>query len=565
MLSSEHIKETQILLTAFQQYGYNIKCFKPNYDNYIKIIQFSPTILLMEFPTHCSEQLKFITLIRSHPKIKKIPVFAYGQERAEKDISFFKNNGLSKYFERPLKFSEILNSIKLLLPEEVKELKKNENAIDDDANMDMFRNPEIAPLRKLSILTAHASNFLAFPFAVARALVVSNDPKSGASDLANTIMSDPVISSQILKMSNTVFYARSGERIASIKDAIVRIGFNETRRLVLCVGVMEMFEKDDRTYGFDRKKFWLHSIAVAVIAEYLVSRSKYKEYAEFGFLCGLLHDFGTIALDEFLSELFTEIVEDAIDKGGSFGEVFKEKIGFLPQDIAEEFFTQWKLPQPIISSCSFKKLDQENLSTKSIEEMLLLSVHAANNIAKALSIGLSCDQVVVPVPNRIADMLLMTAGFTNNVLDRIYQNLSEIIQFLKIEESMISSIKKNQITSTSPDVAYYELSAQYLPLHYMHMKSVDINVAKMKGPNNIKDFSENGKVLVLYNIDGEKMMNGIVELNNQFKESNLKILLLTNQSEIFEENSELANIQVMEHSFDARLIEQKVNELLNVE
>lgn len=255
MFSSEHIKETQILVTAFKQYGYDIKCFKPNYDNYIKIIQFSPTLLLLELPTHYSEQIKFISLVRSHPKIKKLPIFAYGIERNEKELLLLKNSGMTKYFSRPLKFSEIIKTIESLLPEKVKELSKNENAIDEEGDINVFKDPQIASERKLQILTSHASTFLAFPFAVTRALSVSNDPKSGAGDLANTIMADPVVSSQILKMSNTVFYAKSGDRIASIKDAIVRIGFNETRRLVLCVGVMEIFGKDDRSYGFDRKSF----------------------------------------------------------------------------------------------------------------------------------------------------------------------------------------------------------------------------------------------------------------------------------------------------------------------
>lgn len=562
MFSSEHIKETQILLTAFKQYGYDIKCFKPNYDNYIKIIQFSPTLLLMELPSSCSEQIKFISLIRSHPKIKKIPLFGYGQQRSDNEIAALKNTGLTNFFSRPLKFSEILKIIETILPEKVKELKKNENAINEEANIKMFKDPDVAPQRKLQILTGHASSFLAFPFAVARALAVSNDPKSGARELANTIMADPVVSSQILKMSNTVFYGRSGDRISSIKDAIVRIGFNETRRLVLCVGVMEMFEKDDRTYGFNRKKFWLHSISVAVITEYLVSRSKYKSFSEFGFLCGLLHDFGTIALDEFLSDLFTDIVEDTIDMGGLFSDVFKKKVGFQPQDIAEEFFTQWKLPQPIIDSCSFKKKDPLNLSTKSLEEMLILSVGAANNIAKSLSLGLSCDQMIEPVLNSTAEKLMMTAGLTENVLEKIYQNLYSIIQFLNIEESSISGIKRSKESNKESDIGYYEIDPQFISSHYIHMKSEGLNIEKISGVNALRDFTENGKLIILYNQQCDENRDRISEIYNQIKDSNIKILLLSNDSEKLENIPSFEDLEIMDTYFDARLIEQKINELL---
>lgn len=563
MLSSEHIKETQILLTAFKQYGYDIKCFKPNYDNYIKIIQFAPSILLMELSTNYSEQIKFISLIRSHPKIKKLPIFAYGYERDAKEINSIMSVGLTKYFQRPLKFTEVLSTIEKLLPEKVKKLKENENALNEEADVKIFIDSEVASSRKLQLLTNHAKSFLAFPFAITRALVVSNDPKSGASELANTIMSDPVISSQILKMSNTVFYARSGERISSIKDAIVRIGFNETRRLVLCVGVMEVFEKSDRTYGFDRKKFWLHSIAVAVITEYLLSRSRFKTYSEFGFLCGLLHDFGTIALDEFLPDLFNDILEDTIDMGGLFSDVFKNKVGFLPQEIAESFFIQWKLPQPIIDSCAYKKKNFENITTKKLEEVLLLSVNVANNIAKSLSLGMSCDQMVMPVSNESVDQLKMTAGLTDVVIDKIYKNIFDIVQFLHIDEKSIQRIKNSKDNMADSEIGYFEIRTQMLPLHFVYLKSVGYKIIGIKELGDLIKFASVGKLIIIYNVDGVKYSHELENVVHKLKDKNIKLLILTNESEGFESDLTFESTQILDIAFDARFIDQKIREILS--
>lgn len=562
MFSSEHAKETQILLTAFKQYGYNIKCFKPNYNNYIKIIQFTPTLLLMEIPLNCNEQIKFISLIKSHPKIKTLPILGYGQELRQNDSKSLKKVGITEYFERPLRFSEILKKIEILLPEKIKELKKNENAIAEENDISVFFNPEIASQRKLEIITHHASSFLAFPFVVARALAVSNDPKSGARDLANTIMSDPVISSQILKMSNTVFYAGSSERISSIKDAIIRIGFNETRRLVLCVGVMEIFERKDRTYGFNRKKFWLHSISVAVITEFIFSRSKFKSFTEFGFLCGLLHDFGTITLDEFIPDLFTEIVEDTIDKGALFSDEFKKRVGFLPQDIAQEFFTQWKLPQPIISSCNYKKKDPLNLSSKSLEEYLVLALEAANNIAKSLSLGLSCDQTIIPITNNTAEKLMLTTGISEMMLDKIHHNIYSIIQFLNIKESSISGIKKINDECDDNDIAFFELDKQLIPVHFLHMKSEELKIKNLVDVDELIEFCKIGKLIIISNLKGDENFSRVLELCEKLKGEKISVLLLSNDSKIFEDKIDFDGLEIMDINFDMRLIEQKINECL---
>lgn len=562
MFSSEHAKETQILLTAFKQYGYDIKCFKPNYDNYIKIIQFTPTLLVMEIPINCNEQIKFISLIRSHPKIKYLPLIGYGRELREKDKQTLKKVGLTKYFNRPLKFSEILKTIETILPEKIKELKKNENAITEENDVNIFTNPEIAPQRKLKIITHHASTFLAFPFAVTRALAVSNDPQSGARDLANTIMADPVISSQILKMSNTVFYAGNSERISSIKDAIVRIGFNETRKLVLCIGVMEIFEKKDRTYGFNRKQFWIHSISVAVITEYLISRSKFKSSSEYGFLCGLLHDFGTIVLDEFIPDLFSDVVEDTIDMGALFSNVFKKRVGLLPQEIAQEFFVQWKLPQPIIDSCDFKKKDPSNLSLKTLVEYLTLSVEIANNIAKSLSLGLSCDQTIIPILNSTAEKLILTAGISKVMLDKIYHNIYSIIQFLKIEESCISGIKRINENLNDNDIAFFELDKQHIPVHFIHMKSEGFKIEKYTELDTLNEFCIRGKLVIIYNLQGTENTDRVTEIYRQVNEKDVSVLLLSNDSEKFENIPSLDGLEIIDIQLDSRLIEQKVGECI---
>src|SRR5271157_1407885 len=122
MIISEHERETQILKLAFEQKSLAVKISTPHYQNFVKIQQYVPDILLLELPRVAHNQLHFAEMVKRHKKTKQIPIISYGDTLDDGSKKGLLEKGLYKYLERPLKFSVLLDIIEVNLKKQNKEL-----------------------------------------------------------------------------------------------------------------------------------------------------------------------------------------------------------------------------------------------------------------------------------------------------------------------------------------------------------------------------------------------------------------------------------------------------------
>ncbi len=121
--------------------------------------------------------------------------------------------------------------------------------------------------------------------------VVEHD-EAGAAELAEVVRKDQATSAMILKMANSAFYNPRGQSIASITDAVARLGFSTAAHVAMTMSLL---------YGvfapvgvWHAKRLWTHAWCVGLLAEGLARRRGWD--AEAGFTAGLLHDIGRVLL-----------------------------------------------------------------------------------------------------------------------------------------------------------------------------------------------------------------------------------------------------------------------------
>lgn len=410
MLITTNEREQNILKTAFEQQNIKVIITTPSYSNYIKILQFQVDIVLMELPTMHTEQLRFSSMIRKNVKTRKVPIIGYGNPFNEGMKAAFQSNGITQFIQRPLKFSALLDLIKKYLQALQKKVDdvSATKVSDKQTDIQAILNPETPAMKKLELMVKHVSGLMAFPFTVTKVLQMVDNEKTAAADLSKVIKTDPVISTHILKVSNSIFFASTTRRIESIKDAIVRIGFKETRRIVIGMMVMEIISKENRCPGFSRMDFWYHSLATAVICEYLAKHSGAME-REDAFMAGLLHDFGIVLLDEFYPTIFSKIMEATTTNSASFMASEREILKLSHNDLVKELFTLWKIPEAIRDAISLQyNIPPGAENEKPAYTKMSLGVYVSNLIAKALCAGAECDQYFSMLNDAVYDELKLT-------------------------------------------------------------------------------------------------------------------------------------------------------------
>lgn len=489
MLLTANQREKQILHLAFEQHKIKVVDAEPDHASYIKALQYSPDVVLMEFPSYYTEQLHFAkNMSNSIAKKKKLLIIAYGGKMVSAEERALSANGVQHYLVRPLKFSMVMKYLEqhlgLFAPEKIV-WKDNDKISDGEDYLETLLNVDILPTQKLELLSEKISSLLAFPFTVMRVLQLTEDSKSGADDLAKVITADPVISASILKMANTVFYASRNRRITTIKDAIIRIGFTETKHLTMAMSVMNTVSEKTESLGFDRLQFWFHCLSVAVISENISKGIGRLNPSEM-FLAGLLHSFGVILLDEFFPELFEKLLIKTTDKGISFVETEKELMVVTHNDLTLRLFDLWKIPAQISSAIKFSdKLDEiifKDESNITDDELRGLVVAVADRITKSSSLGNECDLVVSTLSPEVFDLIKKPRGIDDEFISNIARQIEIFRKFLKIDDTnddqpeSIKDVKILLITKPLPFFTPAELYVKSLGIEVeRYSEEVDLN------------------------------------------------------------------------------------------
>ena len=89
-------------------------------------------------------------------------------------------------------------------------------------------------------LVAKVEDLPTLPRTVLRITELINDPRAAAKDLARIITDDQVLTARLLKLVNSSFYGFS-QKISTVTGAIVLIGFDAIRNLLLTTSVFDLF------------------------------------------------------------------------------------------------------------------------------------------------------------------------------------------------------------------------------------------------------------------------------------------------------------------------------------
>ncbi len=271
----------------------------------------------------------------------------------------------------------------------------------------------------------------ALPTIVSKILQLIDNPRgTDVNTLSKLILSDQVLTTKILKVANSPFYGYAGQ-ISTIQRAIVVIGFNEVKSILLSSSIMNMFKMDDRDFSYF--KFWEHSVAVAIIMR-MLSRTYYYMISGEAFVSGLIHDIGKIIIHQYLYTDFKEIMKKMREEGKSYLRAEREVLGVTHSEIGSWLLKKWNMPPNLINSVLY----HHNPELAEEDKPLVAFVHFADYLVKRLKIGDSLNNEIT-----ISDSIWSI--FEENGIDIVPEDIDLILERAKSEvdktEGFISLLK----------------------------------------------------------------------------------------------------------------------------
>lgn len=153
--------------------------------------------------------------------------------------------------------------------------------------------------RILEDIARDLSGDISFPICMDAAILIRNtlkDPFANLTRVTQVVGFEPLISSKLLRLANSVIYNPAGKSISDLAMAIARLGFDVVRTTSLAVAMDQML-KSRNLANFDQigQSFWEHSVQVSAISRVLARRLGRINPDE-AMLAGLVHDIGIFYL-----------------------------------------------------------------------------------------------------------------------------------------------------------------------------------------------------------------------------------------------------------------------------
>ncbi|MBN1809871.1 MAG: HDOD domain-containing protein [Planctomycetes bacterium] len=269
------------------------------------------------------------------------------------------------------------------------------------------------------------------PSIVARVNELVQDPSTSAADLNAVISRDLVLSGRLLKLVNSSMYGFP-RKIANVTHAVVILGFNTVRNVVLSSFVLDAFDAKDLPFGY--RDFWVHSVAVATAASGLLQPFSHKE-ADDGFICGLLHDIGKVVMHQYARERFAEVLEVVKTEDSLLVEAETKVLGYNHADVGGILLDQWHLPTHIVQGVSRHHTEARGQAPgedAAAYGRLAAGVHVADILVRALLIGSGGDKQIPRLSHEALGALGIGLDDIPLTLEHASDNMSRIQGFLEI-------------------------------------------------------------------------------------------------------------------------------------
>lgn len=179
----------------------------------------------------------------------------------------------------------------------------------------------------------------AAPRILARLGDLVNDINSSMDDIVELLKRDAALTARILRVGNSVSF-RGDEPVASLEEAVLRIGFTEVYRIAGFATAAQMTGQRLALYGVTAAQFRENALLTALIMEKLGAMAGLD--AREAYTMGLLRSVGKVALDQLARESAKETYGDAASTPLAEWEL--GTVGISNVDAAAIILEDWNFP-----------------------------------------------------------------------------------------------------------------------------------------------------------------------------------------------------------------------------
>lgn len=259
------------------------------------------------------------------------------------------------------------------------------------------------------------------PSILRKLLAVIEKPKISINEIGSFIANDPVLTSRVLKVVNSPIYGFPG-RISSLNQALILLGLNVVRGMLLGVSVFEAMQKT-------MVGLWEHSLGCAIASRIIAKKKGLKEPEEIS-IAGLLHDIGKVVMGLKFPDEYAQAVGDAQKSDVFMIDSERKHFNITHADAGGWISLKWNFPQNLVEPIEYHH--KPHLSRNVPLQTAI--VHFADIMTRAAGFGFSGDNFVPAVHPSVWQVLGLSDAELKEIIQEFEESLGQAEDFLLSDE-----------------------------------------------------------------------------------------------------------------------------------
>ena len=205
------------------------------------------------------------------------------------------------------------------------------------------------------------------------------------SEITRVAQTDPALTSRLIRQANSAAQG-AGRPIASVTDAILRLGMGTVRNLAMGFSLVDQYQNGP-CEGFDYQAFWSHALLMALAAQSFGAMTKLGASEEL-FACGLLSQVGRLSLSTVYPVAYGQLLQDP-NAAASMAALEQEHLHTDHNELTAALLIEWGLPGALVEPIyHHESPDTSGFSPGSRPHQLVHLFHLARCVA---DLGLAAD------------------------------------------------------------------------------------------------------------------------------------------------------------------------------
>ena len=127
------------------------------------------------------------------------------------------------------------------------------------------------------------------------------DPTTPINEVSKLVSADPTLTAYLIKIANSSLYVGVG-RCSDVQSAIIRLGYNSTRNLVMTYVMRSLFRPKLRKLKPILEELWLKASQLGALSSVLAARCSHFD-PDMALTAGMMQDIGALPIIQKLSRI----------------------------------------------------------------------------------------------------------------------------------------------------------------------------------------------------------------------------------------------------------------------